>query len=212
MRPSEPGMSSRFAIVASREHTEEPCPLIQSGTGILPVTSPASTTEDVCPIVRPSSLRRPVSQRDTAYQPRATLWVPPRPSPAFCRNAAYLHPADSSPACRSWWCSRRCGPAIPAESGCQCHSPARASQTHAAASDTSLGAKHHNAGPTQREGVQHYSRAPASRSGARKNPNGPTHRLTLVRHCPGCLHSCQYLFETPRWPLTSNCKCTHGLH
>ena len=35
------------------QHTPEPCPLIQSGTGILPVTSPASTSEDVCPIVRP---------------------------------------------------------------------------------------------------------------------------------------------------------------
>jgi hypothetical protein len=32
---------------------------------------------------------RPVSQRDTVSQPRAPLWVPHRPSPAFCRNAAY---------------------------------------------------------------------------------------------------------------------------
>jgi hypothetical protein len=31
----------------------QPCPLIQSGTGILPVTSPASTTEDVWPIAHP---------------------------------------------------------------------------------------------------------------------------------------------------------------
>ena len=35
--------------------------------------------------------RRPVSQRDTAYQPRAPLWVRHRPSPAFCRNAAHPH-------------------------------------------------------------------------------------------------------------------------
>ena len=150
----------------------------------------------------PSPLR-PVSHRDTAYQPRATLWEH-RPSPAFCRNAAYLHPADSSRDCQSWWCSRRCGPAIPAESGYQCHSPARASQPHAAASDTSLGAKHHNAGPTQREGVQPYSRAPASRSGARKNPDRPPHRLTPLGHSPESLHSSQYLVERPCWPLTWN--------
>jgi hypothetical protein len=52
----------------------------------------------------------PVSQRDTASQPSATRWVPPHPNPAFCRNAAYQHPADSSHACRSWRRSRRRGP------------------------------------------------------------------------------------------------------
>ena len=42
---------------------------------------------------RPSSLPlgpRPVSQRDTVYQPRASLWVHNHPTPpAFCRNALY---------------------------------------------------------------------------------------------------------------------------
>jgi hypothetical protein len=34
------------------------------------------------PLFSPPPLR-PVSQRDTVYQPRATLWAPPTPTPAF---------------------------------------------------------------------------------------------------------------------------------
>jgi hypothetical protein len=52
-----------------------------------------------------------VSQRDTVYQPGASLRVPTPTNPAFCRNAPYLHPAGSSRPCKSWRCSRRCGPA-----------------------------------------------------------------------------------------------------
>ncbi|MEN9285701.1 MAG: hypothetical protein RLZZ179_3194 [Verrucomicrobiota bacterium] len=41
-----------------------------------------------------------------------TITPPDRPA-----GYGQLRPADSSHACRLWWCSRRCGPDISAESG-----------------------------------------------------------------------------------------------